>query len=48
MEERFEIKLSELRKITCKTECEDKLNQRWERVREKVVSGGSGRGMEKV
>ena len=32
MEERYEIKISELRKVTCKAEYEDTLNQRWERV----------------
>ena len=33
MEEKYEIKVSELRKVPCKTEYEDKLSQRWERVR---------------
>ena len=47
IEERYEIKISELRMVTCKIEYEDKLNQRWERVRWKVVGWG-GRGMEKV
>ena len=47
MEEQYEIKVSELRKVTCKTEYEDQLNQRWERVRWEVVRWG-GRGMEKV
>ena len=37
MEERYEIKVSKLRKITCKTEYEDKLNQRWERVRDEAA-----------
>ena len=37
MEERYEIKISELRKVTYKTEYEDKLNQRWERVKGEVV-----------
>ena len=36
MEERYEIKVSELRKATCKLKYEDKLNQRWERVRGEV------------
>ena len=27
--ERYEIKLSELTKVTCKTECEENLKQRW-------------------
>ena len=43
MEERYEIKISELRRATCKTEYEDRLNQRWERVREEVVGGGGWR-----
>ena len=38
-EERYEIKVSELRRETCKIEYEDKLNQRWERVRGEVVGG---------
>ena len=33
MMEMYEIKVSELRKVTYKTGYEDKLNQRWERVR---------------
>ena len=41
MEERYEINVSELRKATCKTEYEHKLNQRWERVR-----GGGSRDLE--
>ena len=39
MEERYEIKVSELRKETCKIEYEDKLNQRLERVRGEIVGG---------
>ena len=39
MEERYEIKVSELRKVTCKIEYEDKLNQQWERVRGKYSGG---------
>ena len=31
MEERNEAKISELRRVTCKTEYDYKLNQRWER-----------------
>ena len=38
MEERYEIKVSELREVTCKIEYEDKFNQRWE-----MVKGGGGR-----
>ena len=37
MEERYEIKVSELRRATYKVEYEDKLNRRWERVRGEVV-----------
>ena len=37
MEERYEIKISKLKKVTCKIEYEDKMNQRCERVRKKVV-----------
>ena len=33
MEEMYEIKVSELRKVTCKTEYGEMLKQRWERVR---------------
>ena len=33
MEEKYEIKVSELRKVACKTEHKDKLSQRWDRVR---------------
>ena len=33
MEERYEIKVSELRKVTCKTEYGEMLKQRWKRVR---------------
>ena len=33
MEERYEIKVNELRGATCKIEYESRLNQRWERVR---------------
>ena len=36
---RYEIKVSELMKATCKIEYEDKLNQRWEKVRREVVAG---------
>ena len=36
MEERYEIKLSQLSRVTCKTEYEDKLKQRREKVREKA------------
>ena len=39
MEERYEIKVTELKKVTCKTEYEDKLNQRWEKLRGKGVRG---------
>ena len=39
-EKMHEIKVSELRKIACKTEYEGKLNQRLERVR-----GGGSRGV---
>ena len=39
MGERYEIKVSELRKVACKIGHEDKLNQRWERVRGEVVLG---------
>ena len=40
MEERwYEIKVSELRKVTYKTEYEDKLKQRWERVLGDVLEG---------
>ena len=46
MEERYETKVSELRRGTCKIEYENMLNQRWERVRGEVVGGGGG--MEKV
>ena len=37
IEERYEIKVSELRKAKGKVEYEDNLNKRWERVRGKVV-----------
>ena len=47
MEERYEIKVSELRKVMCKTEYENKLNLRRERVREGGSREGGG-GMEKV
>ena len=40
MEESYEIMVSELRKVTCKTKYENKLNQRWKRVRGEVVGGG--------
>ena len=40
MEERYETKVSELRRAACKVECEDKFNQRWERVRREVVGEG--------
>ena len=39
MEERYEMKVSELRRATCKIKYEDKLNQRWERVSGEVVGG---------
>ena len=39
MEERYEIKVSELRRATCKTVYEDRLNQRLDRVRGEVVGG---------
>ena len=39
MEDRYEIKVSELRKVICKTEYEDKMKQRWERVRVEIVGG---------
>ena len=37
MEERYEIKINELRKVTCKTEYKDKLKKRWKRVRGKYL-----------
>ena len=43
MEEWYEIKVGELRRVTCKIEYKDKLNQRWERVREEIVGGGGWR-----
>ena len=52
MEERYEIEVSELRKVTCETEYEDELNRRWERVRVKggerkcVGQGKLGKGRE--
>ena len=33
MEESYEMRVCELRKVMCKDEYEDKLKQRWERVR---------------
>ena len=42
MEERYEIKESELSKQMCKTEYEEKLKQRWKRVR---GGGKSGLGL---
>ena len=47
MEEKCEIKVRELSKVMCKNEYEDKLKQRWKRVRGEVV-GGARRGIEKV
>ena len=46
MEERYEIKVSELSKVTCKTEYEEMLKQRWERYRGELVQGGVGEGEE--
>ena len=46
MEGRYEIDVSEVRNVACKTEYEDTFSQRWERVRGEVV--GVGGGMEKV
>ena len=34
---RYEIKGSEHREVACKTGYEEKLNQRWERVRRELV-----------
>ena len=39
IEERYEIKVSELSKVTYKTEYEEKIKQRWERVRGEVTGG---------
>ena len=39
MEERNEIKVSELRQVTCTTEYEEMLKKRWERVRKQAVEG---------
>ena len=37
MEKRYEIKVSEFRNVASKIEYEEKLNQRWERVRGEEV-----------
>ena len=37
MEERYKMSISELSKVTCKTEYEEKLKQNWERLRGKVA-----------
>ena len=39
MDERYKIKATELRIVTCKTKDEEKLKQRWERVSGEVVVG---------
>ena len=39
VEERYEIKVRELRKMTCKTEYKEKLKQRWERARGELEGG---------
>ena len=39
MEERYDIKVNEHKKVACKTDSENKLSQRWERVRGEVVRG---------
>ena len=41
MESRYEIKVSELRKVTRKIEYEDKLNQQWERFKQRQIVGKS-------
>ena len=42
VKERYEINVSELRKVTCKTEYKEKLKQRWEMVQREVVRGVEG------
>ena len=42
MEERYEIKVSELIKVTYKTENEEKSKRKWERVRGEVFEGERG------
>ena len=37
MEERYEIKVIEHSKLTCRNELKDKVKQRWERVRGELV-----------
>ena len=37
MDARYEIKVNKLNKVTCKTEHEEKLKQRWERNREELM-----------
>ena len=39
-EDGCEMKVSELIKMTCKTDYEEKFKHRWERVRGEVVGGG--------
>ena len=47
MEARNEIKVLELNMVMCETEYEEKLKQRWERLRGEVVGGWRGSGVDK-
>ena len=53
IKERYEVKVNELRKVTRKSEYEEKLKQRWERVRGELKERmiclyGGGQGVRKI
>ena len=43
----YEIKIRELSEVKCKTEYEENLIQKWDRVRGQVIGGGGG-GVEQL